>query len=579
MMKNKLIVLFLMLCLICTSVSFAFGLTEPEQPIIDETNPEASNELIEEYNQQVDEYNAEVETHNQQVDADYEAAQVIYEEEKAEVETNNTFVENVETKIEEDSSEERGFENNSTDEIPTDWEDETNEEDLKTIQIEKSDNPSGEKIKVINIHVYLDENQPYSPDCFYDSIDDNTFELSEDLKNRAVLTEWETAEIDYDDTVTLSSEAEDFAGNIVWLNGKRKWFGVDPKPYFFRAIEGYTQGYWSAGGSMMASNATVDEYGWSPGGETYTVQYAEETTTSNYLYNGQLMTEEVVTRTTDKQKPKNIFALFTYLFTRLAPEPEKKELPESPVKGEYLNKLDHLDLLDIPIPEPTPEPTPEPVIPEPTPEPIIPEPTPEPIKPIPKPIVEPVVEPVVEPTTEPVVEPMVEPTKELTKKPVVEKPIKKSTTATPVSILETTSTTTDIIIADNTPSTTTATTTTIIPDATPKAQSQGSWALINLIATILSCICAAILLFIRKNKKDNEPTDEEKKDMRGMIGTKAASILTGIISIIIFIFTEDMTLPMVYTDKWTILMILLLIVEMINIFIIRQQSKGEEEDG
>ena len=66
--------------------------------------------------------------------------------------------------------------------------------------------------------------------------------------------------------------------------------------------------------------------------------------------------------------------------------------------------------------------------------------------------------------------------------------------------------------------------------------------------------------------------------MRGMVGTKIASLIIGIASVIIFIFTEDMTLPMVYTDKWTFLMILLLIVEIINIFIIRQQSKGEEDD-
>ena len=63
-----------------------------------------------------------------------------------------------------------------------------------------------------------------------------------------------------------------------------------------------------------------------------------------------------------------------------------------------------------------------------------------------------------------------------------------------------------------------------------------------------------------------------------MLGTKTTSILVGIISIITFIFTEDMTQPMVYTDKWTILMILLLIIEIINIFVIRQQSKGEEDN-
>ena len=131
----------------------------------------------------------------------------------------------------------------------------------------------------------------------------------------------------------------------------------------------------------------------------------------------------------------------------------------------------------------------------------------------------------------------------------------------------------DITIATTNPPTTT-----INPAPTPKAKPEGSWALINLIATILACICALTLLFVRKDTEDNEPTDEEKKDMRKILATKIASILVGIISIIAFILTEDMSLPMVLTDKWTFLMILLLIIEIVNIFIIRHQSQGEEDN-
>ena len=60
--------------------------------------------------------------------------------------------------------------------------------------------------------------------------------------------------------------------------------------------------------------------------------------------------------------------------------------------------------------------------------------------------------------------------------------------------------------------------------------------------------------------------------------TKIASILVGIISIIIFILTEDMNLPMILTDKWTLCMILLLIIEVVNIWIVKKQSQREEED-
>lgn len=508
-MRNKLIVLFLTLCLFSSMTSFSFGLTEPEQPTIDESNPTASNELIEDYNKQVDEYNTKVDEYNQQIDTNYEEAYTVYIEEKEKVEANNEFVDKVEEKVKADSSEARGFENNttSTDALPTDWSD-TASENNQTIQVEKSENPTGNTIKAINLHVYLgedvniyeEENQP----TFYESIEDYSFELSEKIKAAAILVEWEIAEIDYDDTITMTSEASSFAGNIVWLNGKRQWLGANPQFYFFRSIDGYTQGYWHSSGDMLATTATVRDWNY-VAGTAHTVYHAEEPATIHYSYNGQDMTEEIMVRTTDRQKPKNIFTLFTYIFTRLAPEPEKQELPEEPVKEPYLSYLDKLNLLEVPTTIPT-KPTPTPT------------------------------------------------------------PIKNS-------IYGYGDPEDDIIIATTNPPTT------IVDNPTPKTEPEkGSWAFINLIATILACICALALLFVRKDTEDDEPTDKEKKDMRKILATKIASILVGIISVIAFILTEDMSLPIVLTDKWTFLMILLLIIEIVNIFIIRRQSKGEEDD-
>ena len=206
-------------------------------------------------------------------------------------------------------------------------------------------------------------------------------------------------------------------------------------------------------------------------------------------------------------------------------------------------------------PEPKPEPTvePEPIVePEPTVEPVTPKPT---TKPEPKPVVEPKSEPTVEP----------EPTIRRSTVPIQTNniPVEIETTDAPA------------------PKTTESTPTDILDPQTPKVEPEiGSWALINLIATILSCIIALLLIFTKKDTDDEEDeyTDEEIKDIRRMRITKIASILVGVISIIIFILTEDMSLPMVLVDKWTLLMILLLIIEIVNIFIIRQQSKGEESD-
>lgn len=495
-MKKTLGILIIVLCLVITNMASVFALDQPEKP--DTIN----NETITEYNQQVDEYNNYVDTYNAKVDNDYEEAYSAYEEEKANVEANNQFVDNVEAKVNADSSEARGFENSSTDELPTDWNDETSEESLKTIQIEKSSNPSGQKVKVINVHVYLDDSDIYAPEYLYELIERDKFKLSDEISERAVLTEWETAEIDYDDTVTMSNEASQFAGNIVWLNGTRKWFGANPLPYFFRDIEGYTQGYWTLGSSMVAETATEVEYGWNAG-ENYTVHYAERSATSRYLENGQIKTEEITVRTTDKQEPKNIFALFTYLFTRLSAEPEKQALPEEPTKGDYLNKLDYLDL--IPVEEPT-------VIPE----------TP------------------------------VKPTKQ---QPQIQTVVQ----------------TEDVAIAETNPPAAT-----IEPVDTPKSAPLGSWALLNLICVIITCIMSIVMLFVKHRKEDDEDDNEEKNSKHKTVN-KFVGVIIGLVSILVFLSTENMSLPMVMVDKWTICMVIILLVNLINNYFIIKNKDDDEE--
>lgn len=490
-MKKTLGILTIVLCLVITNMASVFALDQPEKP--DTIN----NETITEYNQQVDEYNNYVDTYNAKVDNDYEEAYSAYEEEKANVEANNQFVDNVEAKVNADSSEARGFTNNSTNELPTDWNDETSEESLKTIQIEKSSNPSGQKVKVINVHVYLDDSDIYTPEYLYELIERDKFKLSDEISERAVLTEWETAEIDYDDTVTISNEASQFAGNIVWLNGTRKWFGANPLPYFFRDIEGYTQGYWTLGSSMLSETATEVEYGWNAG-ENYTVHYAEQPAISRYSENGQIKTEEITVRTTDKQEPKNIFALFTYLFTRLSAEPEKQALPEEPTKGEYLDKLDHLDLIDE-----------------------------------------------ITPADDTVVEPKA----------------KKSNATTSV-IVPTISTT----AIEQSPKST------IINAASmPKAAPIGSWALINLILTVIAGIIAIVSVSKKKDKPDDEPySEEDKHDIKNLFKYKLFSLLVALGAIIVFILTEDITLPMGYVDDWTLIMVLFPVVEIFNVYFINK---------
>ena len=57
-----------------------------------------------------------------------------------------------------------------------------------------------------------------------------------------------------------------------------------------------------------------------------------------------------------------------------------------------------------------------------------------------------------------------------------------------------------------------------------------------------------------------------------------ASVITAFVAVIIFLVTEDMRSPMVYTDRWTILMIILAIIEFVIAFVGMRNEKQEEED-
>ena len=121
--------------------------------------------------------------------------------------------------------------------------------------------------------------------------------------------------------------------------------------------------------------------------------------------------------------------------------------------------------------------------------------------------------------------------------------------------------------------------TTIIDEPAPKAVT-AYWALINLICAILTAILSIIMLirFFTRRKEENEETGEEEKVQRkGAL--RIASIIPAIGAIIAFILTEDMSLPMQMVDKWTILMIIILAIQvLVAIFAnFRREDDDEEE--
>lgn len=100
------------------------------------------------------------------------------------------------------------------------------------------------------------------------------------------------------------------------------------------------------------------------------------------------------------------------------------------------------------------------------------------------------------------------------------------------------------------------------------------WALINLIATLLTFLITFLLLLmiiINKRKED----DEIKIYQR--IPGRILSIIVSIIAGIIFLLTEDMSLPMALVDEWTLLMIIILIIQIIIMAFCKHKKKEQEE--
>jgi hypothetical protein len=115
-----------------------------------------------------------------------------------------------------------------------------------------------------------------------------------------------------------------------------------------------------------------------------------------------------------------------------------------------------------------------------------------------------------------------------------------------------------------------------IPSEPPPLAGGGAWALLNLILAILGALTALVLLvtaFFRKREDEQERSKEysrqaapsgsapqeeqERRERRLRALWRTLGIICGILGPIVFILTEDMRLPMIFTDRWTLLMVVI----------------------
>lgn len=86
-----------------------------------------------------------------------------------------------------------------------------------------------------------------------------------------------------------------------------------------------------------------------------------------------------------------------------------------------------------------------------------------------------------------------------------------------------------------------------------------------------------IRYFGRTKEEDEQVGDEVDVQRKGKL--RIASIIPAIGAIIAFILTEDMTLPMQMVDKWTVMMVVILAIQvLVAIFAnVRREEDDTEE--
>ena len=119
----------------------------------------------------------------------------------------------------------------------------------------------------------------------------------------------------------------------------------------------------------------------------------------------------------------------------------------------------------------------------------------------------------------------------------------------------------------------------IVEEETPEVGGKRAWALINLIATVLGAVLAIILLVSKHQKtEEDEENAEEETEYTRRRKWKVISTITAIVSVIVFVLTENMRLPMVLVDKWTLLMVVFFIINAASLYMGRRFHEEDEDD-
>ena len=126
-------------------------------------------------------------------------------------------------------------------------------------------------------------------------------------------------------------------------------------------------------------------------------------------------------------------------------------------------------------------------------------------------------------------------------------------------------------------------------EATPQAAPKGHWALINLIAAMLSVVLAVAALLAKHAKeedeeeKDDQVVESENQDDETVASKrhrtwKIVAVIDAIAAVVVFILTENLAHDMVLVDKWTVLMALFGLISIVSTYFARKWHEEDEDE-
>ncbi|MDL2324258.1 DUF11 domain-containing protein [Ruminococcaceae bacterium OttesenSCG-928-A16] len=127
--------------------------------------------------------------------------------------------------------------------------------------------------------------------------------------------------------------------------------------------------------------------------------------------------------------------------------------------------------------------------------------------------------------------------------------------------------------------------TTVLDEFVPFAGLRSSWALVNLALTVVCTLFSLVLCigWLQKRKQPNDDPESDNYDAstsnqqepnpRRPFGLRLVAIILGVLSVIAFIITEDMRLPMQIVDHWTLLMCVIAVLQLLFIALNRHAQR------